>query len=203
MNPPLFLKGSLFGLSIAAPVGPIGILCIRRSLKDGMLAGLFTGLGAAAADATYGFVAAVGMTSVSDFLFGHRQGVALLGGAFLCMLGVRTFVSKTGNEGEPAPAKSALLPALGSAYLLTLSNPATILSFAAVFAAYGLGLAPGYASASWLVLGVFLGSAAWWLFLSTSVSRLRSRITPARMAAINKLSGVMLLVFGAWAIARQ
>jgi threonine/homoserine/homoserine lactone efflux protein len=203
MHPPLFLKGLAFGLSIAAPVGPIGILCIRRSLKDGMLSGLFTGLGAAAADATYGCVAAFGLTSVSYFLVGHRRWVALLGGAFLCVLGMRTFLSKPPPEAAPDQPRSSLLGALGSTFLLTLANPATILSFAAVFAAYGLGLAPGYSSAAWLVLGVFVGSAAWWLFLSSTISRLRSRMTPPRIAVINRLSGAILLTFGLWAIARR
>jgi threonine/homoserine/homoserine lactone efflux protein len=203
MHPPLFLKGLAFGLSLAAPVGPIGILCIRRSLKDGMLSGLFTGLGAAAADATYGCVAAFGLTSVSDVLVDHRRWVSLLGGAFLCVLGMRTFLSKPPPEAAPDQPRSSLLAALGSTFLLTLANPATILSFAAVFAAYGLGLKPGYSSAAWLVLGVFVGSAAWWLLLSSTISRLRSRMTPPRMAAINKLSGAILLTFGLWAIARH
>jgi threonine/homoserine/homoserine lactone efflux protein len=201
MHPTLFLKGLLFGLSIAAPVGPIGILCIRRSLRDGMLAGLFTGLGAAAADATYGCMAAFGLTSVSAFLVGHRRPVALVGGAFLCFLGIRTFLSRPPADNAPGKGQTRLLSALGSTFLLTLANPATILSFAAVFAAFGLGVSSGYTSASLLVLGVFTGSAAWWLFLSGTMSRLRSHATAARMAAVNRLSGLVLLAFGLWAIA--
>jgi len=134
---------------------------------------------------------------------GHRRWVAILGGAFLCSLGIRTFLSKPPAEAAPDQPRSSHIAALGSTFLLTLANPSTILSFAAVFAAFGLGMAPGYSSATWLVLGVFLGSAAWWLFLSSTISRLRSNMTPPRMAAINKFSGVILLTFGAWAIARR
>jgi threonine/homoserine/homoserine lactone efflux protein len=168
-----------------------------------MLTGLFTGLGAAAADATYGCVAAFGLTSVSDFLAGHREVLAVAGGAFLCFLGVRAFLSTPAGDPVSEQAGPGLIAALASTYLLTLANPATLLSFAAVFAAYGLGMAQGYSSASWLVLGVFTGSAAWWLFLSSAMSRLRSRATPARMGAVNKISGAVLTAFGLWAVARR
>jgi threonine/homoserine/homoserine lactone efflux protein len=200
MNLPFFLKGLAVGLSIAAPVGPIGILCIRRSLRDGMVAGFATGLGAATGDASYGCVAGFGLTSVSGFLAAHRFWIGLFGGIFMCFLGVRTFLSPAAQESELGSPPKGLLSAWASTFLLTLGNPATILSFAAVFAAFGLGTSGGYAAGAWLVAGVFLGSAAWWLALSAALGRLRSRMTAGRMRLINRLSGAVLLAFGLYAI---
>jgi threonine/homoserine/homoserine lactone efflux protein len=158
------LKGMAIGFAIAAPVGPIGILCIRRSLAEGRQIGLATGLGAATADAAYGCVAAFGLATVSGFLVGQRWWLAFLGGLFLCYLGVRTFISKPAVEAAEVRG-SGLLSAYFSTLLLTLTNPMTILSFAAVFAGFGLGATPDYLAASALVAGVFLGSALWWLLL--------------------------------------
>jgi threonine/homoserine/homoserine lactone efflux protein len=194
-------KGALIGLSIAAPVGPIGLLCIRRSLTEGSKSGFVTGLGAATADAVYGMIAGFGLTAVSNFLVGQRLWLGLLGGIFLCYLGIRTALS-------PPPAREATTAAasdLKSAYLstlaLTLTNPMTILSFVAVFAGFGLVGSPSYLSSGILVLGVFLGSAAWWLFLSGLAGGLRARVQPSWMLAINRVSGAVLCLFGAYALA--
>jgi threonine/homoserine/homoserine lactone efflux protein len=201
MNLTFFLRGLIIGVSIAAPVGPIGVLCIRRSLSHGQWAGFMAGLGAATADAAYGCVAGFGLTAVSGFLVGHRMALGMVGGAFLCYLGVRTFLAEP--PGESAPEVGARpLAAYGSTFLLTLANPATILSFAAVFAAFGLGASAGYLPASSLVLGVFLGSASWWLLLSGGVSMVRSRMSTGWMRAVNRLSGATLLAFGIYAMCR-
>lgn len=194
----------MIGFCIAAPVGPIGVLCIRRSLADGMLIGLATGLGAATADAAYGCVAGFGLTAISDFLVGQRFWLGPIGGLFLCYLGVRTFLSKP--AGEPAKAgtshlgRAPLLAAYGSTLFLTLANPMTILSFVAVFAGFGVGLSRDFTHASLLVLGVFLGSAAWWLILSSGVGLLRSRVSAGWMRAINRLSGAIITGFGIYAL---
>lgn len=200
MNLSLFTKGLLVGLSIAAPVGPIGILCIRRSLRDGMGIGFATGLGAATADAAYGCVAGFGLTAVSGFLVGHRHGIGIIGGAFLCYLGARTAFSKPASDAAAERSGVRHLGAWGSTFLLTLGNPSTILSFVAVFAAFGLGNAVKLAAAAWLVLGVFLGSAAWWLTLSAAVSRLRAFMTLSIMRGINGFSGFVLFAFGLFAV---
>jgi len=180
---PLFARGAAIGFSIAAPVGPIGVLCIRRTLADGRAAGFVSGLGAAAADAVYGGIAGFGLTAISSLLL-TRQGVLrLIGGAFLCYLGARTFFSR------PAPGGTSLSGAgltrgFGSTFLLTLTNPTTILSFAAVFAGLGaVGPTRGLGSAVTLVSGVFLGSALWWLTLSLGVGVLRARLTPCPRSA--------------------
>jgi len=200
MDPGFFLKGAAIGLSIAAPVGPIGVLCIRRSLADGTWAGFTAGLGAATADAAYGCVAGFGLTAISGFLVRHQVALGLAGGLFLGYLGVRTFASEPAPQAPEAGARP--LAVYGTTFLLTLANPATILAFAAVFSAVGLGISADYAGAARLVLGVFAGSALWWLVLSGGVGRLRSRVTPAWLRAVNRLSGCVLLAFGICALAR-
>jgi threonine/homoserine/homoserine lactone efflux protein len=198
---PLFLRGLVIGVSIAAPVGPIGVLCIRRTLADGRAAGFVSGLGAATADALYGAVAAFGLTAISDALVAHATGLRLGGGLLLCYLGVKTFLASPPSE--PAPARAA---GLAGAYLstlaLTLANPATLLSFVAIFAGFGAAArADSYAGAAVLVLGVFLGSAVWWLALSGGVSRLGGRPAPATLTWINRGSGLMIGGFGVLALA--
>jgi len=195
-----FLKGAALGLSIAAPVGPIGVLCIRRSLADGAPKGFTAGLGAATGDAAYGSVAGFGLTAISNFLVRHQTALGLVGGLFLCCLGVRTFVSKPAQEAPAAGAGFASVYA--STVLLTLANPATILSFAAAFSAFGLGDSADNLGASALVLGVFLGSAAWWLVLCGGVGLLRSRVTSSWMRTVNRISGAVLVALGIGAIVR-
>jgi threonine/homoserine/homoserine lactone efflux protein len=192
-------KGVIIGFSIAAPVGPIGVLCIRRSLADGRQIGLATGLGAATADAAYGGVAGFGLTFISAFLVGHRFWLGFLGGLFLCYLGIRTFVSKPAEQAAEVRG-GGLFSAYLSTLFLTLTNPMTILSFVAVFAGFGLGASPDYLSACALVAGVFVGSALWWLLLSTGVALFRSRLSAGWMRAINRLSGAVILAFGLYSL---
>jgi len=159
MDMRFFLKGLLLGFSIAAPVGPIGVLCIRRTLAEGRASGLVSGLGAATADAVYGCVAAFGLTLISNLILGLRTWLNLAGGAFLCYLGARTFLAKPAEEAAPA-VDSGLVRAYLTTFALTLTNPMTILSFAATFAGLGLAGEPGgYGASLALVCGVFTGSA--------------------------------------------
>jgi threonine/homoserine/homoserine lactone efflux protein len=193
------LRGVALGLAIAAPVGPIGVLCIRRTLADGQLVGFVSGLGAATADATYGAVAAFGLTLVSSLLLGLRLWVHLVGAIFLCYLGVRTTLARPATSPAATRGKG-LVGAYASTLALTLTNPATILSFAVVFA--GLGLAGSTtAVAALTVAGVFAGSALWWLALSTGVGLLRARFTPEALRWVNRLSGAVLIGFGLFALA--
>lgn len=198
------LRGMALGFAIAAPVGPIGVLCIRRTLADGRLLGFVTGLGAATADATYGAIAAFGVTAVSAALVGLRLWVHLFGALFLAWLGLRTLLARPG--GKPAIATTptattnvSLLSAWATTVALTLTNPATILSFAAIFAGLGL-VGMGYLAAGLTTLGVFLGSALWWLLLSGGVSLLRARFDARAMRAVNVASGLLLLGFAAFAL---
>ena len=196
---PFLLKGLAIGFSIAAPVGPIGALCIRRTLAEGRLVGLASGMGAATADMVYGAVAAFGLTAVSSFLVGQQVWFGLIGGAFLLYLGVRAFGAPPSREAAP-PSASGLLRAYGSTFLLTLSSPVTILAFAAIFA--GLGIAAGHdtRSAALLVAGVLLGSATWWVILSTGVGASQAWFNDARMRWVNRVAGVVIAAFGAAAL---
>ena len=192
----VLLKGLVIGFAIAAPVGPIGVLCIRRTLADGRLSGLVSGLGAATADALYGCVAAFGLTAISGFLISQQTWLRLIGGLFLCYLGVRTFLAAPAEKPARAPGRG-LLAAYTSTFLLTVANPTTILSFVAIFAGLGAGITSrSYASAALLVSGVFLGSALWWLLLSGCVSLFRSRFHSRGLRWVNRISGAVISAFG-------
>ena len=193
----IILQGLALGFSIAAPVGPIGVLCIRRSMARGFRSGLVSGLGAASADAIYGTIAAAGLTLVADFLVNQKLWLGLLGGAFLFYLGVKTFFSAPPEEKTRQEKGSAGGDYL-STLLLTLSNPVTIFSFAAIFGGMGAQALPVYSfSAFLLVLGVFCGSALWWVILSASVSLMRARVTNEVLLWVNRVAGVIIAGFGA------
>src|SRR5262245_25776096 len=195
-----FVRGLVIGFSIAAPVGPIGVLCIRRTLADGRGTGLAVGLGAAAADAVYGAVAGFGLTAVSALLVSQQGLLRLVGGLFLCYLGVRTLLTRPAAHAARAGG-AGLLGAFVATFGLTLANPATILSFVAVFAGLGIAGAGSWRDATVLVGGVFLGSALWWLLLSGVVGAVRSRLNLAALRWVNRVSGLVLLVFGMTALA--
>lgn len=190
------LTGGIVGFSIAAPVGPIGALTIRRTLAQGRTAGFLTGLGAATADSVYGAVAAFGLTFVTSFLVAQQGWLSLLGGLFLCWLGVATFRAPPAVIQDTPPARS-LAGAYASTVFLTLTNPATILSFVGIYAGLGLREAGSdYVAASAFVLGVFLGSALWWLLLSFGVGSLRERLGVRGLRWINRISGAVIAAFG-------
>ena len=202
MDGGLLVRGLLLGFSIAAPVGPIGVLVIRHSMTNGRAAGLMTGLGAAVADGLYGLAGGLGITAVSTLLVHYALWLRIGGGAFLVWLGIRTIAGSP--ESDPREAtRSGHTRTFLTGLVLTLSNPLTMLSFAAMFAGVGGGGAGG-ASVGWLVAGVFAGSALWWLILSTAASLARSRMTPVRMRWVNRASGVIIAAFGvaAWVSAR-
>lgn len=200
MDASLFLRGLVLGFTIAAAVGPMAILCMRRTLVQGQLTGLLTGLGIATADGCYALTAAFGLTFVSNALIDHRVWLELIGGAFLCYLGLQIVRSRPATNAATTVRTRHLLGAYGSALGLTLTNPLTTLSFAALFAGLGLGNAATYGAGVLLVLGVFLGSLAWWLFLTTVVRTVRDRLTGTVLTWINAISGAVILAFGAVAI---
>jgi len=196
-----FLRGIIIGFVIAAPVGPVGILCIRRALADGRAAAFVAGLGAAVADTFYGAVAGFGLTFVAEFLLDHLTPLRLLGGGFMLYLGIMTWRAEP--YVAPTPTRGpGLLRDFISTLAITLTNPATILAFMGVFAAMGtIGLPSDNASATVLILGVFSGSALWWLILSAAAGAVRSRFTPRWLRLLNKGSGGMLLLFGGGVLA--
>lgn len=191
---PIYLQGLLLGISIAVPVGPIGVLCIRRTLLQGRLHGLMSGLGAATADAIYGAVAALGLSALMTILIDQSVWIQLVGGLFLCYLAYRTFASAPPAAEAGARLEGGLPGAYATTLLLTLANPMTIVSFAGMFAGFDVG--EGSRSALLLVAGVFCGSALWWLALSLIVGGARKRLPERWLRGINRLSGVVLLIFG-------
>jgi threonine/homoserine/homoserine lactone efflux protein len=201
MDLELWWHGLIIGFAIAAPVGPIGLLCIRRTISDGRVAGFVAGLGAATADAVYGCIAALGLTVVSDLLLSYNGWLRIVGGLLLCYLGGRTMLA------PPATHAIATSPRLSGAYLmtfgLTLTNPATILSFAAIMASVGVATQRDPAGALVLVSGVFGGSALWWLLLSVLAHLLVTRIGVARLRWLNVAGGAILFAFGVAALIRR
>lgn len=197
------IKGIIIGFSIAAPVGPLGILTIQRTLAGGWKAGLATGMGAATADALYGCVAGFGLTIVSGLLMDLSPFLLGAGGFFLCGLGILTLTRSRSRAGKITPPRfKGHLSSYLSAFFLTLTNPATIMAFLAIFAGLGLGTAPGktHLNALVLVLGVFTGSGLWWLILALGTDRFSQQITGKPMKRINQAAGIILLGFGIWAL---
>ena len=200
MDPSFLTRGLVIGFTVALGVGPISLLTIRRTLAHGRAYGLASGLGVAAADASYGAVAAFGLTAVTSVLVGARPVLAFVGGAFLVWLGVRTVLAPRATHAAVDHERPGLLGATVSIYGLTMTNPMTILSFAAIFAGFGLaGGSP--AEAALLTVGVFLGSLAWWLILTSAVAALRNRVTPGVLHGLTRLSGAALVAFGGVALA--
>lgn len=199
MDPILFARGLVLGFTIAAAVGPISLLTIRRTLAHGRIYGLASGLGVALADATYGGVAAFGLTAVTSILVDARLVLGLAGGLFLLVLAWRTMTSRP-DAVAVVDERPGLVGAFLSIFALTMTNPMTIVSFAAIFAGLGV-VGSGGADAALLTLGVFVGSLSWWLILTAVVSALRARVTVGALTWVNRVSGVVLLVFAIVSIA--
>lgn len=209
MGMPFVVKGLMIGLSIAAPLGPIGILCMNRTLSEGPRLGFICGLGAAAADGLYALAGTVALSAIAQWIITDRVELRIIGGIFLVYLGARTFM-RPGNLLPASGRLPLLLPpgwqaAFMSTFLLTLANPMTMLSFAAVFAGLGVtsvGVLRGAdVAAAALVVGVFTGAALWWLILSSCIGRLRHYIGARTLTLINRLCGTVLTAFGLYAIA--
>lgn len=196
----LFIRAFIIGISIAAPVGPIGVLCIRRTLANGKLAGFLSGMGAASADMVYGAIAAFGISAITTVLIDNAFWLRLFGGGFLLYLGVKTFLERPAEQAAQAK-QGGLLSMYLSTFLLTITNPMTIISFAAIFAGTMIGQEVG--SPLVMVAGVFAGSAAWWMTLSLGVGMFRERLTPTHMAWINRVSGIIIIAFGIYALLGQ
>jgi threonine/homoserine/homoserine lactone efflux protein len=192
------MKGLAFGFILAAAVGPMWVLCFRRTVTSGALLGFVSGMGIAVADGLYGAVAAFGLTAVSGFLLAQRFWIGLAGAAFLIFLGIKFLLSKPKSLNEEKPESTGLAAAFFSTLGLTLTNPPTILAFAAIFAGLGLASSADYATAAWIVLGVFIGSAAWWIVLAAAAGRLRGRVGPGFVRTINIVSGLSILGFALW-----
>lgn len=197
----LFFKSAFVGFSIAAPVGPVGLLCIQRTLTSGFGSGLISGLGAASADAVYGAIGAFGLTAAMLFFAEIRLPLTLAGAVFLLWLGYRLLVSETVTRAaETGDVRRGRTRDFLSVFALTLSSPVTIFSFIAVFAAIS-GHQPESLSADEagvMIVGVFAGSALWWLLLSSGVHLVRHRLKPSIYTGISRIAGIALIGFALW-----
>ena len=201
----LLAKAALIGLSIAAPVGPIALLIVQRTLAEGLAVGLACGLGTAVADALYALLAAFGLVAASGLLEEISLWVGLAGAGFLAWLGLRILLSRpavAAARAEGPPAQGRLLGAFLTTTLLTLSNPLTIVSFLAVFASLGVAASGAPGAATTVVLGVLLGSLAWQWGLALAAGLARRWLAAGLLVWINRASGVFLLGFAGWLLWR-
>lgn len=191
----LFLiKAMILGFSLAAPVGPIGLLVISRTIRKGRLYGFVSGLGATFADGVYGCIAGFGFGAIISFLMNHIDVIKPVGCVIMCLIGIKTFLSKTHFQQIKAKESKNLIGAFTSVFFLTLSNPITILFFIALFSGLGLHIEDSYFSIFTFIIGVLLGSAAWWLILSSITSVIRHKINEKTISVINKIAGTALIV---------
>jgi threonine/homoserine/homoserine lactone efflux protein len=193
MTSPTVVLGVLIGLSVAAPIGPINLLCIRRTLSHGPALGFVSGLGSATGHVIYSAVPALGLSAVSSLLVDHRVWLQVVGSALLAYLGLKAFGSSI-SERERSVAEHGFLGAFGSSCLLTLSNPMTIISFAAAFT--GLDLAASQREPVLFALGVFVGSVAWRGGLCAVTAVFRGRLSSSGLAWVNRGAGLALTGFG-------
>ena len=199
MDAALLGQAVVLGFTIAAAVGPISLLTIRRTIAHGRLYGLVSGIGVALADASYAAIAAFGLTAVTTVLVGARVVLGVAGGTLVAWLGWRTLRTRPTRPAEAGETRPGLLGALASIYALTMTNPTTILSFAGLFAALGL-VGAGGAAAATVTLGVLAGSGLWWVVLTTVVGAVRTRVTLGALTWVNRLSGLALIAFGLAAV---
>jgi threonine/homoserine/homoserine lactone efflux protein len=204
LNIELLIKGFAVGVAIAAPVGPVALLCIQRALTGGWMSGLASGLGAAAADTLYGSIAAFSLSLIENFLMAHRYSIAIGGGILLCLLGLRILMIKPPQIPErPNTSAAGLVGIFLGTFMLTLANPTTVLSFIAIFAAINISAASGdYAAAGVLVLGVFIGAALWWLCLALGVGVIRHRVDEPVLRWIARGSAGLVIAFGIYTLWR-
>jgi threonine/homoserine/homoserine lactone efflux protein len=195
MDVVFLLKGLIIGFAMAVPIGPIGIMCIRKTLAEGHTRGLIIGLGAATADALYGCIAAFGLTFVSDVIASQHVWLRLIGGGLLLFLGIRTFRAKRKAPKIPSD-NTGMLGSYISSFLLAVTNPVTIFAFVAVFAAFGLGHRLDIIAAGILVLGVFAGSCLWFLTLGYVATLFRKKLDAGGLSWVNRISGVLIIISG-------
>ncbi|MEI6559090.1 MAG: LysE family transporter [Rhodospirillaceae bacterium] len=196
----VWFQGFVLGVAIAAPVGPIGLLCIRRTLEHGQAVGFATGMGAAVADTIYGAIAAFGVSALLVFLSGHESSFRLFGGLFLLAVAARTYFKTATAGDDPVPDEKTCVGGFVTGLTLTLTNPVTMLAFVGLFAGAGVTGKLEFLDAAILVWGVFIGASAWWLTLSSGVALVRHRISEDRLSVINHGTAIALALFGVWAV---
>lgn len=192
----LLLRGFLLGFAVAATPGPIFFLCLRRSLVRGWLNGIISGLGVASADAFYAAVAAFGISAITTAVSGDRRWLTLGGGVLLVVLGIRIALANPKSVEAQSTDGGGLAWAYGSTLALTITNPATIISFAALAATLSAGISGGYVRPGLLVLGVLVGSLMWWCLLAALAAGIRARMTPRVVRVMSTATGLAIIVLG-------
>lgn len=195
-----FIKGLVIGFAMAIPIGPVGVMCIRKTLAEGHSRGLIIGMGAATADSIYGSVAAFGLTFISDAIISQQFWLSLVGGGLLLFLGIRTFRDKRKKK-IVAYSNDGLVRSFASAFFLALTNPITIFAFIAVFAVFGLGKNITIVSACVLVFGIFIGSYLWFLTLSYIATHFREKMDSGGLIWVNRIAGILIIISGTVALA--
>jgi threonine/homoserine/homoserine lactone efflux protein len=197
MNDILLIKCIISGFLLAAPIGPVNLICIRYTLSEGRLSGLIVGMGAAMADALYGLAAAAGLSILTDFILRYDIAFRWIGGLFIILLGFATFRAAPQNKSDDKHPGHSLYSLFAGVFLLTLTNPVTIFTFIAVFSSFGIAvLVTDLFTTALAALGVFIGSALWWLILTSIVCLFRSRVTPRIIVRINKIAGIIIILLG-------
>lgn len=194
----VFLRGLVLGVVIAAPVGPVGILCIRRTLEKGIFVGLATGLGAALADALFAAIAAFGVTAALSLLTGMEKEIRFFGGFFLMVMAIRMFLKKIEMEHTSDVSAAGLIKAVMTGFILTFTNPLTIIGILAVIATFAGSLT--YLQAATLTGGIFCGSLAWFVLLGGGVFLIRKHFTDAALTWVNRITAILLLILAVWVI---
>jgi threonine/homoserine/homoserine lactone efflux protein len=201
LTPPLLaslaFKGLLIGLSISAPIGPVGVLCIRRSLAFGRVSGWVTGLGAATADVICGCAAGFGMNSVAGLLTGAGPWLGGIGGVLVCLMGLGICFRPPGGAKTKEPVGTGILPVYGFALFVTLINPLTLLSIVAIFSGLGIGVTTDRPGTAVFIAGLALGAMLWWYLLSQAATMVRAKVSEGWMRRINLFSGLAILALGA------
>lgn len=196
---PLPIRGFVIGLTIAAAVGPITLLVIRRTIDHGGWYGFASGLGVATADATYAAIAAFGLTAVTSVLVSGQVLLGIVGGAVIVIMGIRTMLSRPTGPAVDAE-RPGVAGAFASIYALTMTNPLTIVLYAGVFAGIGLVAGSSFVDAAVVTLAAWLGSTLWWVVLCSIVGWARARVSSRALLRVNRLSGAALVVFGVVAV---
>ncbi|NLT52735.1 MAG: LysE family transporter [Ignavibacteria bacterium] len=193
----IFISGLFLGISVAVPIGPVGLLCIDRTIKKHFWSGFFSGIGAASADALYGLIAGLGITFISNLLIKEEFYFQLIGGILLVAIGIKSFKLKPRKMKNYEPSKKKLARDFFSAFILTITNPGTVIFFMAVFSGFGLAeIAGQYFNTFILVAGIFIGSVTWWFFLSGTAYFLKPKINEKFLTGLNHLSSTAIIIFG-------
>lgn len=199
----LMYKCVISGFILAVPIGPVNLICINRTLSEGRKSGLVVGLGAAAADAVYGYAAAAGLNVITEFVLQYEAAFRWGGGLFISYLGWKTFTSRPQQQTLTKNNPQDFYALFSAIFFLTLANPITVFTYIATFSSFDITrLISSFTQASLAALGVFLGSSFWWLVLTSIICLFQDKVTPQVLANVNKFAGIIIILIGLVSIFR-